>query len=78
MILITRITMNATLCIAHVSVYFCIRNCFAYVVKPHRLCVCIFSTTIAGVAFILCGKLYFRHFLANSCLVWILLDVRVS
>ena len=57
------------------------RNCFAYVVKPRRLCVCFFSTTIAGVAFILCGKLYFRHFLANSCLVltvWILLDVRVS
>ena len=57
------------------------RNCFAYVVKPCRLCVCIFSITIAGVAFILCGKLYFRHFLANSCLVltvWILLDVRVS
>ena len=40
------------------------RNCFAYVVKPRRLCVCIFSTTIAGVAFIiiLCGKLYFRIF----------------
>ena len=45
------------------------RNCFAYVVKPYRLCVCIFSTTIAGVAFILCGKLYFRNCLANSCLV---------
>ena len=41
----------------------------------------IFSTTIAGVSFIICGKLYFRHFLAHSCLVlkvWILLDVRVS
>ena len=45
------------------------RNCFAYVVaKPRRLCVCIFSTTIAGVSFIICDKLYFRHFLANSCL----------
>ena len=61
------------------------RNCFAYVAKPRRLCVCIFSTTIAGVSFIIiykiCDKLYFRHFLANSCLaltVWILLDVRVS
>ena len=57
------------------------RNYFAYVVKPRRLRVCIFSTTIAGVAFLLCGKLYFRIFLANSCLVltvWILLDVRVS
>ena len=57
------------------------RNCFAYVVKPGRLCVCIFSTIIAGVAFILCGKLYFRNVLANSCLVLtvcILLDVRVS
>ena len=42
------------------------RNCFAYLVKPRRLCVCIFSTTNAGVAFILCGKLYFRHVLANS------------
>ena len=38
------------------------RNCFSYVVKPRRLCVCIFSTTIAGVAFILGGKLYFIHF----------------
>ena len=38
------------------------RNCFAYVVKPRRLCVCIFTTTIAEVAFILCGKLYFKHF----------------
>ena len=43
----------------------------------------IFSTTISGVSFIiiLCGKLYFKHFLANSWLilaVWILLDVRVS
>ena len=37
------------------------RNCFAYVVKPRRLCVCIFSTTIAGVVFILSGKLYFRQ-----------------
>ena len=57
------------------------RNCFAYVVKPRRLCVCIFSTTMAGVAFILCGKLYFINFFANSYLlltVWILLDVRVS
>ena len=57
------------------------RNCFAYVVKPGRLCVGIFSTTIAGVAYILCGKLYFRIFFANSCLVltvWIVLDVLVS
>ena len=57
------------------------RNCFAYVVKPRRLCVYILSTTIAGVSFIICGKLYFRHFFANSCFVltvWILLDVRVS
>ena len=38
------------------------RSCFAYVVKPSRLCVCIFSTTIAGIAFILCYKLYFRIF----------------
>ena len=35
------------------------------VVKPRRLCVCIFSTTIAGVAFILCGKWYFRFFLGE-------------
>ena len=42
----------------------------------------IFSTTIAGMSFIIiCGKLYFKQFWANSCLVlrvWILLDVRVS
>ena len=41
----------------------------------------IFSTTISGVSFIICGKLYFKHVLANSWLilaVWILLDVRVS
>ena len=40
-----------------------------------------FSTTISGVSFIICGKLYFKFFLANSWLllaVWILLDVRVS
>ena len=57
------------------------RNCFAYVVKPLRLCVYIFSTTISGVSFIICGKLYFNFFVANSWLllaVWILLDVRVS
>ena len=45
---------------ACLSVYFCMRNCFAYVVKHRRLCVYIFSTTIAGVS--LCGKLYFRHY----------------
>ena len=41
----------------------------------------IYSTTISGVSFIICGKLYFKHFLANLWLilaVWILLDVRVS
>ena len=57
------------------------RNCFAYVVNPRRPCVCICSTTIAGVAFIQCDMLYFQTCLANSCLVltvWILLDVRVS
>ena len=61
--------------------YMFLRNCFAYVVKPRRLCVYILSTTIAGVSFIICGKLYFRFCLANSCVVltlWILLDVRVS
>ena len=64
------------MCIFLYEELFCI-----YVVKPGMLCVCICSTTVAGVAFILCGKLYFRQFLANSCLVltvWILLDVRVS
>ena len=30
--------------------------------KPRRLCVYIFSTTIAGVSFMICGKLYFRYF----------------
>ena len=77
MILITRITILYCTCIC----IFLYGEFFAYVVKPRRLCVCIFSTIIAGVAFILCGKLYLRFFLANSCLVltvWILLDVRVS
>ena len=32
-------------CIAHVSVYFCIEKCFAYVAKPCQLCVHIISTT---------------------------------
>ena len=46
------------------------RNCFAYVVYPHRLCVCIFSTTIAGIAFILyvvsCISDIFGEFLFSS------------
>ena len=77
MILIARITILYWTCIC----IFLYEDCFAYVVKPRRRCVCILSTTIAGVSFIICGKFYFRHFLANSCLVltvWILLDVRVS
>ena len=38
------------------------RNCFPSVVKSRGLCVCIFSTTIAGASFIICGKVFFRHF----------------
>ena len=38
------------------------RNCFAYVAKPRRLCVCIFSTTIAGVSFIICDLVVFQTF----------------
>ena len=41
------------------------RNCFAYVAKPRRLCVCIFSTTIAGVSFI--KKLSIRVPLKKNC-----------
>ena len=37
----------------------------------YALCGYNLSTTIAGVSFIMCGKLYFRQFLflANPCLV---------
>ena len=52
------------------------RNCFAYVVNRRRLCVCIFATTIVGVAFILCAKLYFRHFFEEF--VFSSDDIRVS
>ena len=50
------------------------RNCFAYVVKSRVGCVCIFSTTIAGVSFII--EFYVVScisdiFFANSCLVLI-------
>ena len=42
------------------------RNCFAYVVNPRRPCVCIFSTTIAGVAFIVVFSDMFGEFMFSS------------
>ena len=58
MILITRITSVDCTCIC----IFLYEELFCICCETRRLCVCIISTIIAGVSFIICGKLYFRIF----------------